>query len=158
MTFLWERLGGKLLEQFQRVDLEKIPGMPTRIASIGRPSAKLCPVKVFDYTKQFFYPETHPDNFFNDAVAFLFTRTIKKSGHTRETDIRLQSYSCLKFFKYLQKLFFPNQHKQDNAQSLYVMHYLPPQHQTPPPLRHICATSFLSTKSHHLFTTSVPRR
>ncbi|KAI5674185.1 hypothetical protein M9H77_14549 [Catharanthus roseus] len=49
----------------------------TRIASIERPSAKLCPVKVFDYTKQFFCPKTHPDHFFNDAVAFLFTRTIK---------------------------------------------------------------------------------
>ncbi|KAI5654212.1 hypothetical protein M9H77_31399 [Catharanthus roseus] len=29
--------------------------MPTRIASIGRPSAKLCPVKVFDYITQFFF-------------------------------------------------------------------------------------------------------
>ncbi|KAI5666697.1 hypothetical protein M9H77_16550 [Catharanthus roseus] len=58
------------------------------------------------------------DHFFDDVVAFLFTRTIKTSGHTRETDIRSQSYSCLKFFKYLQKLFLSNQHKQDNAQSL----------------------------------------
>ncbi|KAI5654848.1 hypothetical protein M9H77_32035 [Catharanthus roseus] len=55
--------------------------------------------------RQFFCPETHPDHFFDDAVAFIFTRTIETSGHTRETAIRSQSYSCFKFSKYLQKFF-----------------------------------------------------
>ncbi|KAI5648187.1 hypothetical protein M9H77_34192 [Catharanthus roseus] len=68
---------------------------------------KVIPRQFFDYTKQFFCPKTRSDHFFDDAIAFIFTRTIETSGHTRETEIRLHNYSCFKFSKFLQKFFLP---------------------------------------------------
>lgn len=93
---MWKRLMDTTCGSFHLVDLEKIQEMLTRIVSIRRLSTKLCPVKVFEFTREIFSLETRLNYLFSDSIVFIIARTNETCDHTRKRtfDDRIIHVSC----------------------------------------------------------------